>query len=783
MGTVVAARRRARPTAPRLGLAIWGILHMSAVLAEVPGATTNNLYLQVNLNGQPTLLVSHVSETAGHLSIDGQSLSELGLNIQSMGVRADQQIQLDDIPELQYHYDVSQQSLDLQVPDRLRTAQRLGEQRPTTARASAADRGFVLNYDAYLQHQGNDNALSLFSEQRYFNAKGVLSNTGTAYSAASDDRQHYVRYDSSWSHSDPASMTTWQLGDTINTSLDWSRSVRLGGVQWKSNFALRPDLVTFPLQSFGGSAVVPSAVNLYVNGVQQYSGNVSNGPYVINQVVPGITGAGEATVVTRDALGRAMSTTVPLYVDTRLTAPGLPSYSVEMGYLRHDYSLASFNYAPRLASSASLRYGLTNDLTLEGHSEITSGLFNAGGGALWRYKQAGVFNGSLAASGGGDSGVQVGLGYQYINPRFSFNVQSLRATRGYGDLGSRDGSALPTVSDRMTVSVPVGRRQSLSLSYIGYKLPGIATSNVLSLSHSLSLPGSVSVSLNLFQDVHQSQQRGAFVSVSFPLGQRTSVTSSVNYQNGQGSSTLSATDTPDYAGGWGWAAQRSAGGDSTYQLAQVQYLGNNAQITATAQDAAGQKLFTADLSGAVVLMDGGLATARQINDGFALVSTDGVAGIPVIHENRQIGTTNSSGHFLVPDLVAYRNNPLSIDSLGLPADINVSTTRQDVMPQAMSGVLVEFPVTRYSAASIIVQTPDGQLVPAGTRVRHLESGAQTLVGYDGLTFIDGLKANNHLRLDGPGVDCTVTFDFPHRAPGTLLTLGPLTCQPSEHPKP
>lgn len=756
-------------------LAMWGLLSTGTAMADTP----NDLYLQVNLNGQPTQLVSHVSESNGHLSIDGQSLAELGLNIQTLGVRADQQIQLDDIPELEYHYDVSQQSLDLQVPDRLRNAQRLGGTRAPTAQASAADHGLVLNYDAYLQHQDNANALSLFSEERYFNAKGVFSNTGTAYTAGSDNRQHYVRYDSSWSHSDPASMTTWQLGDTINTSLDWSRSVRLGGVQWKSNFALRPDLVTFPLQSYSGSAVVPSAVNLYVNGVQQYSGNVSNGPYVINQVVPGITGAGEATVVTRDALGRSISTTVPLYVDTRLAAPGLPSYSAEVGYLRHDYSLASFNYAPRLASSASLRYGMSNDLTLEGHSEITSGLFNAGGGALWRYRQAGVFNASLAASGGGDSGLQLGVGYQYTNPRFSFNVQSLRASRGYGDLGSRDGSALPTVSDRMTVSLPVARRQSVSLSYIGYKLPGIATSNVVSVAHSVSLSNSLSVSLNVFQDIKQPEERGAFVSVSFSLGQSTSVTSSVNYQNGQSSSTVSATDTPDYAGGWGWAAQRSASSASTYQLAQVQYLGNHAHITATAQQAGGQNLYTADLSGALVLMDGNLATARQIGDGFALVSTDGVAGIPVIHENRQIGTTDSSGHFLVPDLDAYRNNQLSIDSLGLPADVNVSSTRQQVMPQALSGVLVNFPVKRYSAASIILQTPDGQVVPAGTQVRHLESGTQTLVGYDGLTFIDGLKAHNHLRLDSRKLHCEVTFDFPHRAPGTLPTLGPFTCQPTE----
>lgn len=743
------------------------------------GVAAADLYLEVDLNGQPTQTVAHFREAGGHLSTDGQSLDDLGLDLKALGVSANQQVRLDDLPGVTWRYDTSQQRVDLRVGDSLRKARHLNRGADGRVTPSPVGRGLVLNYDAYASRDDTGNRLALWSEERYFDPHGVYSNTGTAYSYQTSTQQHYVRYDTAWSHSNPDTLSTWQLGDTISGSLDWTRSVRLGGAQYKSDFALRPDLVTFPLPAYSGSAVVPSAVSLYVNGIQQYSGSVSSGPYIIDQLVPGITGAGEATVVSRDALGRSVTTSVPLYVDTRLMAAGLSGYSLELGYLRHNYSVDSFDYSPRTASSASVRYGLSDNLTVEGHGEVTPGVYNAGGGALYRLGQLGVINGSLAASAG-MAGVQWGLGYQYITPRFSINAQTLRTAGNYGDLAARDGTPVPSVSDRLTLSFPVASNQSLSLSYLGYKVPGSGASHIVSVGHSMSLSHRLSVTLNLYQDVEDSASRGAFVSLSYSLGERTSVSSSVSLQNNQAGYAVSAAQAPDYGGGWGWGAQTSGSGGSTgstYQLAQVQYLGNNAQVTASAQQVAGDTLWALDATGALVWMDGTVETARRIGDGFALVSTDGVAGVPVMHENREIGTTDSSGHFLVPDLDAYRSNQVAIDSLGLPANVQVASSDQAVVPQSRSGVVVHFGLKPYQAASLILQDDEGALLPPGLRVTHLESGASTVLGYDGLTFIDGLVALNHLRVEGDGVRCQVIFPFTLPAGNTLPTLGPLRCLP------
>ena len=69
-------------------------------------------------------------------------------------------------------------------------------------------------------------------------------------------------------------------------------------------------------------ATVPSAVDLYLNNIRQFGSRVQDGPFVLD-ALPRISGAGQATVVVTDHLGRTTQTSVPLYVDQQRLAPGL----------------------------------------------------------------------------------------------------------------------------------------------------------------------------------------------------------------------------------------------------------------------------------------------------------------------------------------------------------------------------------------------------------------------------------------------------------------------------
>ncbi|KWE61377.1 MULTISPECIES: fimbria/pilus outer membrane usher protein [Burkholderia] len=779
-GTFPPDGRRTSRRARRLVLAAvvaGGLLVRGGARADEPAALvmtdrTHDVILEVSVNGESTTLLVHFRERDGHLSASGADLRTVGVATDRLGIADAATVELDTIAGLRYRYDVARQSVDLEMTDALRRPHTIDSRALPATEAATASRGIAINYEAYAQTIG-DRQFSLYTDVRYFDPNGVFNTTGTAYFY--NGQRRYTRFDTSWSRSDPARPSTTQIGDAISGSLAWTRSVRLGGFQWRSNFALRPDLVTFPIPSLAGSAAVPSAVDLYINNVRQYTGNVPSGPFIIHDV-PGITGAGQATVITRDALGRTVATSVPLYVDTRMLSAGLSSYSFEVGFLRRNYALRSFDYDARPAVSGSMRRGVSDALTVEGHAEATAGVLDAGVGALMRLGYAGVVSGAVAGSTGRYPGTQVSVGYQLIEPRFSINAQTVRAFGRYGDLASRDGAPVPAATDQATLALPFMHRQTLSLSYIGFRLPQGPSARIGTVSYTLSFGDLASLSVSAYRDFAQQGANGAFVSLNIGLGRNTSINTTVGRQRGQSNYTVDASRPPDYDGGWGWGVQTGGTGAVPYRQAQLRYLGHAGEVIAGAQSIDGQTGASLDVSGALVFMDRSLQLSRRIDDGFALVSTDGVAGIPVLHENRVIGTTDRAGHLLVPDLNAYQNNQIAIDSMKLPADARIARTSMTVVPQAQSGVVAHFGVSRYRAASVILHDGAGKPLPAGARVHHVESGADTIVGYDGLTFVDGLKDDNHLAIDYGTQHCVAEFAFTAPANGTLPTVGPLACK-------
>nr|WP_260986109.1 fimbria/pilus outer membrane usher protein [Bordetella genomosp. 13] len=728
----------------------------------------------MSINGQATTLISRFREANGRLYALPSDLDSLGIKLDGTGVRQGGDVALDAIPGLRYRYDAATQSVSIEAPDRLRKPFGLDTRGLQPTPPATSGRGLLLNYDAYAL-TGRDGSLAVWNEARWFAPSGAFSNTGIGYLYG--PLRRYTRFDTYWASSDAQTLRTTQVGDMISGSLDWSRSVRLGGLQWRKNFSLRPDLVTFPLPLLSGSAAVPSAVDVYVNNIRQYSGNVPSGPFVVNNV-PGITGAGVASIVTRDALGRPISTSLPIYIDSRLLSEGLSGYSVDVGFLRRNYGLRSFDYQPRPAGSGTYRYGVSDALTVEAHAEASRDVYNLGGGAMVRLGSAGVIDASLAASTGDFQGAQAGVGYQYIRPDFSLDVRALRKIADYGDLASGDGTPVPDANDRITLSMPIGRSQTVAVSYIGLRYPGIEKSEIGSLSYAVNAGQRITLNLNAFKDFNRPDSSGFFLGVSIGLDDGISATATAGRQGGRDTYNVGATRTPDYGGGWGWGVQAGSAGVVDYRQAWGQYLGRYGQATATAQQLDGRTQLSLDMSGGVVVMDGHVEASRQIYDGFALVSTDGVAGVPVLSQNRRIGHTGSSGYLVVPNLNAYQRNEISIDTLALPADARIGSTRQEVVPQALSGVLARFEMNRYSAASIILRGPGGKPPAVGSRVRHEQSGKETVVGYDGIAFVDGLVERNTVRVEGKDLACVASFRYQRPADGSLPTIGPLDCVPT-----
>jgi outer membrane usher protein len=761
-----------------------------------------DLYLEVTINRQPTHSIVSFRKRGEALAAQREDLSRLGIELARVPASsAGEWIDLGAVPGLRYRVDESHQSIDLVVEDAARTPYALGRPRPLPPMATTGT-GIILNYDAYAQTaQGAGTSLSLASEQRWFGPAGVLANTGIT--TVDDGLERYVRESTTYQYDDPDTMTTFAAGDAVSSALAWTRPVRFGGFEWSRNFSLRPDLVTFPIPQLAGSAALPSTVDLYVNNVRQLSSEVPSGPFVINGAAT-ITGAGIATLVVHDAMGRAVSTSLPLYVDSRLLASGLSSYSVEGGMLRYNYGLESFDYEGRPAMSGTYRLGVSDLLTVETHGEATPSLIDSGAGALLRVGEAGVLNGSLAVSSSSaphplivgneepavtsgpparaaGAGEQASVGYQLILPRFSISAQSTRAFRGYADLATVGGTPAPRILDQLTASAPCGREEIVGVSLVHLDDAVTGRSQIAGAWYSARVSRIVSTFLNLSRDFDQRRSMSVSIGLSMDFGDRVSAYTSAGASGGRAASSASAGRSADYGGGWEWAAQTNRIGDTSASLARLGYLGEYGEIVAALQDASGRGAVSVEATGGVLFMDGVAEPARRIGAAFALVSTDGTPGVPVYHENRLLGDTDGGGHLLVPDLTPYGHNNLSIDPLNLPAEDKVPVDRLDVTPRGESGVLAHFPIEHYFAATVTLLDSHGRPLPVGTEIHVVESRRDFVVGYDGIAFIEGLAARNHLAVRGSDFACLAVLEFtapPHGA-GALLDLGKVTCQSRE----
>ncbi|AET94722.1 putative fimbrial biogenesis outer membrane usher protein PapC (plasmid) [Burkholderia sp. YI23] len=745
-----------------------------AMPAASPPGAAQTLVLEIVLNGASLGEPVTFQLRDGQLYAEPSTLENAGVRVNDLMPDRDGWLALSSIPGLRAEYSVAKQQAILQVGEARRVTQRIGYRTPSTPKATPGT-GFVLNYDiSYLRNVGevHDDQFGVWSEQRFFTHYGVFDNTGTYLNGTGLNR--YTRLDTNWTYSRPSTLFTMTVGDTISGSLAWSRSVRYAGIQLQRDFSLRPDLITFPLPVFAGSAAVPSAVDLYINGLRQYSGNAAPGPFQISQP-PSLTGAGVAQVVVTDALGRRVTTSIPLYIDTKLLAKGLSNYSVDVGFLRDNYTITSNDYESSPIFSGLYSYGVSDWFTLQAHAEGGQGLSNGGAGAIVGIGNAGVI--STAAAGSrlrGMTGALLSVGYQYIGPKFSLTAQATRATDGYRDIGALSGTSLFEHIYQSTASVALGRGQSASLSYIDSLDSFAGHARVVTLAYNAQLGRRWSLFATAYRDFLQRDVWGGSIGVTIALGGNTSVATTLAQNGGHMTADVTASRPADFSGGWGWSVQGGAGADYRHAFAGANYRASFGDFQATAQRFNGVTTATAEAAGALVVMDGTVLPSRTLTDGFALVSTDGIARVPVLQENRLVGATNRRGYLLVPDLTSYQRNQIAIDPLALPADVRIERTGLDIAPERRSGALAHFGMERYRGASVSFVDANGRALPPGATATTA-SGAAATVGYDGIAFFDKLDASNTVTIRGKDLDCTAHVAYETPAAGTLAQLGPVPC--------
>lgn len=769
-------------------------------------AADETLLLEVRINGNSSGKIGEFVLREAIVLAQPDELAELGFRLpEAVDRDLDEPVALSDLPELTWRLDQTTQTLFVTVPVERLVPQLLETDTPTLLASETVESGtgVTLNYDLVGIASQASTAINGLIELRAFSPFGIVNASFLGFSsddAGARPRFRAVRLDTAYSYADTTSGRRYTVGDFITTGLAWTRPIRMGGVQLTADFSTRPDLITFPLPSIRSSVTTPSTVDVFANGNALVSRQIAAGPFEIPQL-PVVTGAGTISMAVTDALGRQVTTNLSFYASSELLAPSLQTYALELGKVRRNWGVLSNDYGT-LAARTSYRRGITDNLTIEGAGEATRGTVMAGIGAVLNVADFAIVNTAVSASTGRDgSGAQIRLGVQRLAPVFSFAASATFASRGYADIAAANSEPVPKSQINGSLGLSLDRLGSIGIAYAAIDrrpttgnsavpvsgglmsgplppgnfihFPAAQQTRILSANYSVQI-GALTLYATGFRSVSQEKNSGVVVGLSIPLGRGTSASATAGSDTRGSYGQLQASRSASRIGEVGYQLFGSAG-QGTRAFAQVEYKAPWAWLAGGIDHAGRQTTARLEARGAISTIGGNVFATNTIYDSFALVDTDGLAGVSVLHENRPAGKTDANGQLLVTDLQAFTINHLAIAPLDIPFDVTLDHAVRDIRPQDRSGVIVKFPVKVSRAALLRLIDEDGQAVAVGSTATLRGSRIAEPVGYEGETYILDLKPHNVVDIVQPdGRRCSASFDYV-RVPGTIPVIGPMAC--------
>ena len=747
----------------------------TATAAAATDAAESVVEFTINGQLQPATLVVR-QDTDGTLLLRAEDLAALRLKPPAGGgVRIDGQVyyRLDTSMQAEVRFDAAAQHAEVRLPADAFQATRSTARDVDTLPALTTSPGGFLNYDLYGESVASQTSWGTIAEAGIFGRHGV--GTGTVLGRDDAEGREFVRLDTTWTLDLPARLATLRAGDAVSAAGSWGRSVRFGGLQFGTNFATQPTLVTTPMLSAQGSAVVPSTVDVFVNGSRVASQDVPPGPFTIDHV-PAITGTGQMQVVVTDALGRQQVISQPYYTGPALLRAGLDEYSVEVGALRNNYGYESADYGDPMAA-ATFRRGFTDRFTAEAHAEVQlDGAAAIGLDGAWQVGRFAIVTATAAAGGDDDgTGWLGGLGLEHDGGRVSVFARSQFSSEAFAQFGTADLERRPRQRTFAGFGFDFSRYGSLQLAW------GLQTwwsgprQETIGVSHAVTLGEFGYLNLILSHSTGDDSATDAFLNWTMPLGERRSGGLSVRHSS-------AAVDDDRFEGVATLQQSLPAGSGLGYQA--MLSSSDEAQIGISAQGAAGTATvqyarrnssdgWRADVSGGLAITGAGVMPARRLDRSFAVVKVADYEGLTVYVENQPVGRTDRAGRVLLDGLRAYERNEVSVDPRELPMDASLGLASMQVTPAFRSGAVVEFPVARSRAVTLRLVRADGQPVPAGATVRVGRESAP--VAWDGLVYVADATGIAGAEASWPGGRCRFEL-HPPEGPDPLPDLGTITCR-------
>jgi outer membrane usher protein len=681
---------------------------------------------------------------------------------------------LEAVAGLTYSIDHGLMTLSITAPASAFTLRVHNHQSTGVPSPDRVPQGFYVDYDASISsgdHGYESHAILL---------EGVaFSHVGSVVSGllVSGDRRYHqaIRTETYWRKDLPSPMETLVLGDTLGDGGAWSRPARYAGIRWARDFSLRPGFIAMPMPSLSGTAALPSTIDVLINNQRRRTDQVSPGPFELTNV-PVTNGAGEINLIVRDLLGRESIINQNYYFSPRLVAKGLSDFSVEAGFLRENYGVHSNDYDSNGFIAGTGRYGLSSALTAEVRFEAQAQRQAIGVDLVALLGTFATVEAALATAKTDDNqGNHYLLG---LERRTAAGNASLRWE--YFDRDFVQFAALPSeLRPRQRISASLGAllssHVSSAINYTVQKAWDESRLELLTVNFGVTLADGIYLSNYASKDLGADKGWSAGISINLSLGKQRSASASTS--TGSNRDTINRAElsqSPPGGPGSGWRLAVSDDPNQRWRMGLSKNT-NFGRFRADATDTINDPAVRLGASGSIGWLAGHTFAARTIGAGsFAVVKVDSLKNIPIYRSNQLIATTNTSGMALIPDLLPYQQNSLTIDPIELPFDIKIQSVREIAVPFARSGLVVNFPVYRSRNALVLLRQLDGSVVPAGAQVTVSPGETSFIVGKRGEAYLMDLTDSNHLTVQWPDHVCELMLPLDPAGPSEPR-IGPVTC--------
>ena len=560
------------------------------------------------------------------------------------------------------------------------------------------DSSVFLNYGADYQAARGLSSSSFTLTDQFGARKGnVLFLTDSLFSLdQSQDR--FVRLQSSFTYDDRKELWRFIAGDFFAASDDLGSSLNMGGLSFAKVYRIDPYFINYPTLGLSGQVSLPSEAKVYLNGILMKTEHFSPGEFELKNITP-YGSAGAVDVVLKDAFGREQRISYPFYFGgASLLKKGLQEYSYNLGFLRDQYGTESNRYSD-LAFSAFHRFGVSDALTLGFRAEAKESLYNLGPQATVLLNHAGLLSLSLAGSTGGSAanGAAGTASYSYQGLRAGANASFSGYTRDYAIVAGNS-AFVPKTQASGGLSYTDKLLGALSLGYSSTKVYQGQNSNVASAGYSRILPGGVTLTATYRHIKQADSANEIFVALNYSPKPDLSISASYQSSKGSRDELFEVQKNAPIGEGYGYRVNldhsEAAGQSGTTLNPSLQYNGRYGiyQGEFTGQESAGHSYERYHLaaSGALVYAGSTFGATRPVYDSFGLVKVGDLEGVKVLLNSQEIGSTDSTGKLFIPDLGAFYQNQVAIDSKQISIDYFLSSVSKVISPPLRSGSCIPF---------------------------------------------------------------------------------------------